>query len=309
MTTVDVRTRRAAGGVLWRTDDAGEELEVAVVHRPRYDDWSLPKGKLETGEHPLVAAVREVAEETGFTGRPGRTLGTVSYAGKSVDYWSMTALGGQFEVNEEVDKLRWLPPKAAAKRLSYGTDRTVLRTFAAEPAALTTLLLVRHGSAGQRSEWSGTDADRPLDKVGEQQADDIAAVLRWYVPTEVVAASRVRCVQTVAPLAEALDLPLATDEAFTEEAHAIDGSQAERLLRDLGKRGEPVALCSQGGLIPDVVASLAARDGIALHRPRSRKGSVWALHLRRTHLVAADYFPDLQPGTSPHSTSRPARKG
>lgn len=298
---------RRAGGVLWRAD--GADLQVTLVHRQRYDDWSLPKGKLRAGEHPLAGAVREVREETGCTGRVGRALGSVTYGPKTVDYWAMAATGGAFAASEEVDRSCWLGLPAAMERASYDGDRAVLRSFATVPAATTTVLLVRHGSAGEQSSWAGDDADRPLDGTGQQQARAVAELLPVYDPVRVIAAPRRRCVQSVAPLAERLQLPVQTDDAFTEEAHGADRARAPRLVRQLAGGGQPVAVCSQGGLIPDAVAALAERDGLTVPQPRSRKGSVWALHLCGGRLVAADYAADLGPQTPVQRTSRSAPRG
>ena len=127
---------RAGGAVLWRSAGAGG-VEVAVIHRPRYHDWTLPKGKVDPGEDELAAAVREVAEETGQRARPGRALGAVHYTqvrkgveqDKTVQYWAMEARGGDFQPNAEVDEVRWLDPSAAHTLLSYPRDREVLERF------------------------------------------------------------------------------------------------------------------------------------------------------------------------------------
>src|SRR3954467_13891342 len=106
------KTVLAAGAVLWRASDDGAEPEVAVVHRPRYDDWSLPKGKVDAGEHVLTAAVREIREEPGFEvvvgPRGPPTHYPVREGTKRVDYWMVRAVGGSFTPNDEVDELRWL---------------------------------------------------------------------------------------------------------------------------------------------------------------------------------------------------------
>lgn len=123
---------RAAGCVLWRTaPDAPGGLEIAVVHRPRYDDWSHPKGKLKNGEEPLAAALREVAEETGMACAPGAPLPTARYRvadgrPKEVRYWAARASGGSFVPNDEVDRLLWLPPAEARGKLSHGHDRVLV---------------------------------------------------------------------------------------------------------------------------------------------------------------------------------------
>ncbi|MDT3441658.1 MULTISPECIES: NUDIX hydrolase [unclassified Pseudofrankia] len=127
---------RAAGGVVWRPA-AGGGIEIVLVHRPRYDDWSLPKGKLDDGETWLAAAVREVAEETGLAVEVGAPLGDVTYpvhrhgipATKVVRYWALRATGGTFAPNEEVDQLRWLPPDAAMSLLAHDLDREIVERF------------------------------------------------------------------------------------------------------------------------------------------------------------------------------------
>ncbi|HWB72402.1 MAG TPA: NUDIX hydrolase [Egibacteraceae bacterium] len=127
---------RAAGGVLWRRSEPGG-VEVAVIHRPRHDDWTLPKGKLEPGEGELEAALREVREETGYQARPGRCLGEIAYRHSSrgrrrtkvVRFWAMEVAEGGFRPGTEVDELRWLAPGDAGRLLSHEHERDVLRRF------------------------------------------------------------------------------------------------------------------------------------------------------------------------------------
>ena len=126
----------AAGGVLFR-QSAGGDLEIALVHRPRYDDWSLPKGKLDEGEGFEQAALREVEEETGMRCRLGRELGETHYEDrkgrpKVVRYWAMTDCEGEFQANEEVDELRWLAAHDAKALLTYDFDRDLVERVAAE---------------------------------------------------------------------------------------------------------------------------------------------------------------------------------
>lgn len=120
----------AAGCVLWRRSPDGEGIELALVHRPRYDDWSHPKGKLKRGEEPLDAAVREVHEETGMRCVPGRPLPAVHYLvdgrPKTVHYWAAEAKEGDFVPNSEVDRLLWLAPAAARERLTQSHDRPLV---------------------------------------------------------------------------------------------------------------------------------------------------------------------------------------
>jgi 8-oxo-dGTP pyrophosphatase MutT (NUDIX family) len=119
----------AAGGIVWRRGAGG--IEVAVVHRPEHDDWTLPKGKLDPGESSEEAALREVLEETGFRCRLGREVPSVSYEdrngrSKVVRYWMMEPEAGEFAPNDEVDELRWLIPQAAVRLLSYPRDRELV---------------------------------------------------------------------------------------------------------------------------------------------------------------------------------------
>ncbi|PZH07962.1 DNA mismatch repair protein MutT [Streptomyces sp. NTH33] len=130
----------AAGCVLWRRSPSAGALEICLVHRPKYDDWSHPKGKLAPGEDPLAGALREVAEETGYSAVPGAELSTATYMAdgrpKQVRYWAAEATAGRFTPNEEVDRVLWLPPAAARARLTRAGDRELIDELpgAARPA-------------------------------------------------------------------------------------------------------------------------------------------------------------------------------
>jgi 8-oxo-dGTP pyrophosphatase MutT (NUDIX family) len=126
----EVAEVKASGGVVWRR--AGRGIEVALVHRPRYDDWSFPKGKLDAGESWEDAALREVEEEIGLRCRLGHELPPTSYRdgkgrAKVVRYWLMEPLDGEFAPSHEVDEVRWLAPADADRLLTYPHDRELLR--------------------------------------------------------------------------------------------------------------------------------------------------------------------------------------
>ncbi|MER7010121.1 NUDIX hydrolase [Saccharopolyspora sp. NPDC000359] len=307
------RSVRAAGAVLWRDGRGGPE--VAVVHRPRYDDWSLPKGKLDPGELPAHAAAREVAEETGFSCVLSRFLTRVHYAvpapggtaPKVVDYFTARADGGAFAPNGEVDELRWLPAPAARELLSYPHDGRVLDAFEELPAELATVLLVRHAKAGKRSEWTGDDVLRPLTAAGQRQRDALHSLLPLFGPTRVHSAPRLRCEETVAPIAADLGIGISTEPLFSEEGYRADPAAAVAQMLRVAAGAGPALVCSQGGVIPDLVArlvdssALSGRPGLRPGEVASRKGSVWTLSFRRTpvtgngsapqpQLVAADYL-------------------
>ncbi|MFI1226927.1 MULTISPECIES: NUDIX hydrolase [unclassified Streptomyces] len=129
----------AAGCVLWRRAPDGHGVEVCLVHRPRYDDWSFPKGKLKRGEDPRAAAVREVLEETGHHCAPDEPLPTSRYQvdgrPKEVAYWAAEATGGSFTANDEVDRILWLAPDAARARLTQPRDGRQLTALLAALAA------------------------------------------------------------------------------------------------------------------------------------------------------------------------------
>jgi 8-oxo-dGTP diphosphatase len=289
----------AAGGVVWRPADGGG-TEVAVAHRPRYDDWSLPKGKLDAGEDLLTAAVREVGEETGLTvllgRRSVRTTYPVAQGTKRVDYWLMRALGGVFEPNDEVDELRWLPLAEARELVTHEHDRAVLDDAGRddvprEPA----LLLVRHASAGDKHDWDGPDDLRPLDARGRAQAERLAAVLPLFGPAAVLAAERTRCRQTVEPLATRLGLDVLPAPALGEEEFADDPRAGLALVRQLLRtpdRPGVTVVCSQGGAIPSVLRALGVRWQGLDGWPPSAKGSIWALG-GRPGVLLADYYRDL----------------
>ena len=287
----------AAGAVLWRPDDDGQGDAgpvVAVVHRPRYDDWSLPKGKVDPGETEPVTAVREVLEETGYASELGRRLTAVSYplesGVKHVRYWAARAVGGEFIANDEVDELAWLSLADALKRLQYPHDRKVLRRFAKKPADTRTVLVVRHGTAGSKARYKGDDRNRPLDKHGRAQAESLVGQLLAFGATAVHAAPRVRCQQTVGPLAEELGVPIHDEPTLTEEAYADGHGPARRRLLEIAKTDGTPVVCSQGKVIPDLIAWWCDRDGVRPDKSRNRKGSTWVLSMTDDTLIAADHI-------------------
>jgi 8-oxo-dGTP pyrophosphatase MutT (NUDIX family) len=278
-----------------------------MVHRPKYDDWSLPKGKPDAGEHLLETAVREVVEETGLDVVVGRRSVRTCYdvhladgrpAPKEVDYWTAQWTGGEFAANDEVDKLRWLPVEVAADLCSHEHDRAVLADLERDDVpAMPTLVLVRHGHAGNRRDWDGPDELRPLDDRGRREAAQLAQVLPVFGPVAVSSARRTRCVQTVEPLAERLGLPVQPLPELGEEEFEADpqaGLAAVEQLLDPREEPGVSVVCSQGGAIPSVLMSLGVRwEGMAGRLfPPAAKGSVWVLG-GRPGAMSADYYRDL----------------
>ena len=274
---------------MWRATPTGR-IEVALIYRPRYHDWTLPKGKVEPGEYPLGAAVREVQEEIGSNVVVSYRIGTVRYVVdeslKRVTYWSMQHRAGGFEPNHEVSRIEWLTVGDAAGRLTYDLDRTVLTDFASTPEPDSVIVLVRHAKAGKRSEWAGRDEDRPLDANGIVQAEQLAWLLAQFGPSQIYSGEPVRCVQTVEPLAAALDLSVTVEPAFSDENFVRKPGRTETALLALAKPGTVSVVCSQGVAIP----SLIDRLGPGIRLSETRKGAFWVLSLLDGEVIAADHY-------------------
>lgn len=229
---------RAGGGVVRRAGPDGEE--VLLVHRPRYDDWTFPKGKADTGETDEETALREVEEETGLAARLGQELPSTRYRDargrpKVVRYWTMTVERGEFEPHREVDEIRWARPDDAYRLLTYDRDHEVLQ------AVPPPILVIRHATAGHRHAWDEHDELRPLDPRGIRQA---AAFVKQLAPFEIeriVSSPHVRCVQSVEPLAAARGLEV---EPVDELAEYVDGRRVSSFLA--GLNGTATAACGHG---------------------------------------------------------------
>jgi 8-oxo-(d)GTP phosphatase len=290
------RTIRAGGGVVWRRIDG--TVQVAVVHRPRYDDWSLPKGKLNADEGELRAAIREVGEELGAHVAAGRRLGSARYsvgragarAWKTVTYWSMRYDGGSFRPTEEVDQAVWLPVVSARRQLSYRGDAQMLDRFTSAPPEDSVVVLVRHARAGKRREWRGEDALRPLDQVGQVQARRLGVLLATWRPTAIYAADRTRCIQTVEPLAGRQGLRVQVDTALSDEGYLADEERSVKSVLALARPGACVVVCSQGDAIPGLVTRLVP----GVRSRDTRKAGFWVLCFAGSAAISADYYDDAR---------------
>ena len=312
------RIVRAAGALVWR--EKGGDLQVLLVHRPRYNDWSFPKGKLESGESLCACAVREVAEETGVQVRLEQPLETIRYrlgdgTRKEVRYWAAReldrgspalAVRGRIPraSRSEIDGVQWMGVKEARKRLDHAIDRDLLGSLVDlwedDKLDTWTLVLVRHARAVKRSVWNRPkkrtaeqdEATRPLTgDHGRARARALAPILAAYGVGRAISSPWRRCCDTMAPYCRAAGLKLELEPAITEHAHATAPKTTRKVVeRALRMREGPVALCTHRPVLPavmDVVAEYAPGKllrSVPNRDPWLKTGEIMVIHMaRRPH--------------------------
>jgi 8-oxo-dGTP diphosphatase len=239
--------------------------EVVIVHRKRYDDWTLPKGKVEAGESLPVCAVREVHEETGVTIRLGVPLDSISYeagnAGlKKVDYWGGVVLDSVRRAPDaEVDVVSWLPVRAALSRLTYSHDHFLVQQHLEQPPT-TPLIILRHAKAMDRKDWSRKDSARPINARGRRQARLLVPILNAYGVTSLISSTSTRCVATMLPYAQQEELPIDTHRLLSEEEGENNAKGVGSLMRKIRaatlKTGESTAICVHRPVLPHILDAL-----------------------------------------------------
>ncbi|MGH3210092.1 MAG: NUDIX hydrolase [Trebonia sp.] len=270
------RLIRAAGGVAWRPGPDGEP-RILLVHRRKYDDWSLPKGKTEPDEPIPVTAVREVLEEGGARLALGRRLISVRYnvggRPKRVHYWAARVLSVDERAvpNSEVDEVTWLPAARAVEKVSYAHDHAVLADFTARPAETVPLILLRHSKAVAKGGWKRADAARPLDDAGRSDAKALADLLACFAPRpRLISSSAVRCAETLRPLSQFTGEPVRAEPSLyihdqsPGTSAAYPGTDISALVREVIASGEPTVICAHRENLPVLqAAALAALAGQA----------------------------------------------
>jgi 8-oxo-(d)GTP phosphatase len=254
-----------AGGAVVAREHPLNGTEVVIIHRKRYDDWTLPKGKIEAGEPVPVCAVREVHEETGVTIRLGVPLDSITYeagsAGlKRVDYWGGVVMDSEPRPPDaEVDVVSWLPFRAALSRLSYSHDHFLVQQHLDQPAT-TPLIILRHAKAMDRKDWSRNDSARPINSRGRRQSKLLIPMLGAYGVTKIVSSPSTRCIATVLPYAHRHELALETHGLLTEEQGEDDSDGVARLIGKIRaatiESGEPTVVCVHRPLLPHILDEL-----------------------------------------------------
>jgi 8-oxo-dGTP diphosphatase len=260
----------AAGAVLYRVNQ--DEFEIALIHRPRYDDWSFPKGKIEFGESFLATARREVLEETGYAAKFGPLIAEIQYLAegvpKRVKYWAAHAISEPKSIAdiEEVDLLEWHSLKSAKAKLTHEEDRKVLKLFKDMSPGIdknSTLILLRHAKALKRVEWIGDDGDRPLDNRGQIQSEKFRSIYEAYGIDEIFSSDAYRCLETVKPLGRDLGIIVGIASDISEYQYSRDKEKplkfAKKFLKASKDSETPktVLLCSHNPVLPKILKELA----------------------------------------------------
>lgn len=263
----------AAGGVVWRVVD--DKLRVLLIHRTKYRDVTLPKGKVDPGEMLAETAAREIHEETGIRVSLGVPVGVSRYRlpskrTKIVHYWAAEATdaairASSFVPNREIAALEWVTPKKAIARLSYPVDVEIVENFVrlVEEGVLRTfpIIVLRHAKAVDREDWNGTDAERPLSPRGKKQAKSIVGPLASFGARKLISSPATRCVKTVVPLSSATGRKIETTELIGQDAWEEGTSDPRRIVGERVRARKPAVLCSHGPVLPDILNEIALATG------------------------------------------------
>ena len=285
----------AAGAVLWRYG-AKKKIEVALIHRPRYDDWSLPKGKRDGSESMIACAYREVMEETGYESIFGPELGEVTYVvdgiSKIVKYWSAQASqapSGKPDPHE-VDQIEWLSPADARKKLSLDDDRSVIDFFLEFGTGTTALVLLRHAKAVKREDWDGDDGDRPLAHLGQLQAKRMLTNYLPYAIDQVHSSDAMRCIETIEPMTHSLHMDPIFSSDLSEYRFSKDKEAALDYAQDLMDSGKRTIICSHNPILPKLLKKLIGKKNFENLDQELKPAEAWVLHHRDGEIIAIDWI-------------------
>lgn len=290
----EIEVIQGAGVVLWRITK--KITEIALVHRPKYDDWSLPKGKIEEGETHLACAYREAMEETGFEAIFGPEIGIAKYLAegtpKEVRYWSARATGdsnGPYDT-KEVDKVIWLPVSDAKKKVSVDDDREIIKFFESFGIETTPIVLLRHAKATKREDWDGDDGDRPLDIKGQRQAKRLLSIYQCFDIEEIHTSDAMRCIETIEPMSKALKISPVYTSDLSEYRFAKNKEAPLDYVWNLMKPDLRVVVCSHNPILPHLVKKLIGKKNFKRIDAELLPGEAFILHHRDGEVVAVDWI-------------------
>jgi 8-oxo-dGTP pyrophosphatase MutT (NUDIX family)/phosphohistidine phosphatase SixA len=275
----------AAGAVVWRRN-ANDEVEIALIHRVKYDDWSIPKGKVEGDESLIACAYRETMEETGFDVRFGPIIGSISYSvgdvPKTVTYWSAKFLTERSTPNPgEVDEIRWMTTPEAHQFLTRELDKKIITDFLEIDLDTKPLILLRH---------AGEDTDRPLSSHGERQARRLLSNLQPYAIEEMHSSSAVRCYETITPMARSMSIDFFFTDSLSEDVFNKDRERPVKYIHRLLVNDYPVLACSHNPILPEVISSFVNKFGIEVTDIKLEPGDAWVAHHIDREVVSVEYL-------------------
>jgi len=282
----------AAGAVVWRKHK-DNFTEVAIIHRPKYDDWSFPKGKLEVGESLIACAHREVLEETNLQTEFGPHLGQVEYFKpdglKKVTYWSAKVIAEKpFRTNSEVDQLKWIPITKVIEVLTNETDKEIFDKFVKVKFNSKPFILLRHAKAITRDEWQGEDDDRPLSSSGQNQAMRLLSTYQVFNIDQIHSSDAVRCYDTVKSMAKGLDIKLEVSSKLSESTYKKDKEKAFDYVRELIKEDKSILICSHNPILPKMLNKLTKKSEIEADEDKLSPADGWVIHRSGKEIIQID---------------------
>jgi len=282
----------AAGGVVWRKNK-DKKIEIAIIHRPKYNDWSFPKGKVELGESLISCAHREIMEETNIKTQLGVYLGQVEYktvdGQKQVSYWSAKVLDeAPFQPNSEVDEIQWVPSNKVKELLTLKSDKNILEQFLKIECDTKPFILLRHAKAITREEWQGEDDDRPLDAVGQNQARRLLAIYQVFNLEEIHTSDAVRCYDTVDQIARGLKIKLEVSGKLSESAFKKDREKAFEYAKELIKEDVNILLCSHNPILPKMLNKLTKKSEVDAYEGKLLPADAWVIHRVGKEIIQID---------------------
>ena len=282
----------AAGAVVWRKHK-DNFTEVAIIHRPKYDDWSFPKGKLEVGESLIACAHREVLEETNLQTEFGPHLGQVEYFTpdglKKVTYWGAKVIAEKpFRTNTEVDQLKWIPITKVIEVLTNETDKEIFDKFVKVKFNSKPFILLRHAKAITREEWQGEDDDRPLSSSGQNQAMRLLSTYQVFNIDQIHSSDAVRCYDTVKSMAKGLDIKLEVSSKLSESTYKKDKEKAFDYVRELIKEDKSILICSHNPILPKMLNKLTKKSEIEADEDKLSPADGWVIHRSGKEIIQID---------------------